>query len=51
MTKELSYLRMRVSMPLKPWMPDQVGHDKRTVIPAHAGIHALETMDARSSRA
>ena len=24
------------------WMPDQVGHDRVCVIPAHAGIHACQ---------
>jgi hypothetical protein len=28
MATVLSYPRMRVSMPFKPWIPDQVGHDR-----------------------
>jgi hypothetical protein len=62
MTALLSYPRMRVSMPLKRWIPDQVGNDRAigndmalgndntAVIPANAGIHAFKTIDSRSSR-
>jgi hypothetical protein len=33
----------RGSSLLKTWMPDQVGHDELSVIPAQAGIHACKT--------